>query len=803
MQATSKPDESARRDILACALAFAVTLAVYILTLAPSVLPGDAGELISASRTLSVAHPPGYPLYLMLGRVFSGIFAFGSVAYRYNLMSAVLASAVAVLLYIIARLLGAGGWAALAVAVGLATRQAWWLQATGAEVYTLNALFAAALLLMALVGGRRGARVYVLLGLAGGLAVSHHLSLVYALVAALACLIALGVRPRLNTAVLALGMLVLGVSVWLYIPIRSAQSPPLTWGETSTLEGFISHITAQGYKWRLKPPDAGARLADFAAYVRLMVTQSGIWLSALAAVGVAVSFRKWRLIIGFLLIFIFYGIHSSAYNIPDIDSHVFPSLIAMGAFAALGADFLARRLGRVHRAARPAVLIAVSVIFLANLVTLERRQDEWFAHDYAMAAVRSAQSPDSETPLIIGSGSALDYPVLYLALVEEAPARVFVIGTSSPAYAGIPADPRYLGECLEWVLEHRGAAEVALIGPAPPVVAGYDTEICGMVYTLARAGRECPPPGSMDVRGRDGDSRDYNSRLLSGTYYLHNAVWYLAQGDTASARKSIDSAVARAYDDVGTHTHASRLFMQLGSPRDAFRTAQEAVAIDPDFFEAHDALATLYYMGGSIDQAIAGYEKALEGNPNPAPVYSNLGNAYSKKRDYGTAIYYYREALRLDSSTVNAHIGLGIALAYTGNPDLGLEHLRTARELQPLSPYPYHSEATVLMGLDRYDEAIAAIRAGRGVAPGDANLLSDMGLALLRTDAPDSAAAYLELALEANPQLMIARGNLAVAYERMGDAARARDEYRKYLESAPPGPSRERAAEALRRLGEP
>ncbi len=800
---TGRPDAGARPDIIACVCIFFVTLLIYIVTLAPSVLPGDAGELIAASRTLSVAHPPGYPLYLMLGRIFSSIFAFGSVAYRYNLMSAVLASVLTAFVYLVARGLGAGRWAGVVVALGLATREAWWLQATGAEVYTLNAVFVTALLLIALAGARRGDSVLVLMGLAGGLAVSHHLSLVYALAAAVIGLLVSGVRPRLNAVVVALLFLMLGLTVWLYIPIRSAQAPPLTWGETSTLDGFISHITAQGYKWRVKPLEAGARLADFGAYLRLMFAQGGLWLSALALLGLAVSIKRWRLLAGALLVFVFYGVHSAAYNIPDIDSHVFPALITVGVFAALGAGFLIERLARLNRAAGPAVLAGVSLIFVTNLVSLERRHDAWFAHDYAMAAVESARDESAPEPLLIGSGSALDFPLLYVSLVENAPARVFVLGSSNPRAAGLPAGPRNVDECVQWFVEALGPADLALVGPVPPVVAGYDADICGMVYALESEGRECLPPERFEVRGRDGDRRDYNSRLLSGTYHLHLARWCIAAGDTAGARASVGAAVAAAGDDAGTHIYASRLLLELGSPRESFLMAERAVAIDPDFFEAHDMLASLYYMGGNVDLAITEYEKALRGNPNPAPMYSNLGNAYSRKRDYTTAMHYYREALSRDNATVNAHIGLGIALAYTGNPDLGIEQIRTARDIQPHSPHPYHSEATVLMGLGRCDEAFGAVRAGLEVAPDDANLLSDMGLAFLRTDEPDSAIRYFERALEASPLLLTARGNLAVAYERTGDGARARETYRKYLETAPPGTARDQAQAALGRLEGP
>jgi tetratricopeptide (TPR) repeat protein len=800
MKKASLSSSLGRRDALICALLFVVTLAVYLWALPRSLLPGDAGELISASRTLSVAHPPGYPLYLMLGRVFSWVFALGSVAYRYNLMSAVLASVVAAMLYLNARLLGAGLWVAVAVVAGVATRPAWWLQATGAEVYTLNALFVAALMIAVLVGAKRGDRLLVLIGILGGLALSHHLSLVYALVAAVAGLLLIGVRPRLNAVALCVLMFLVGLTVWLYIPVRAAQTPPLTWGDTASFKGFVSHITAQGYKWRLKPFEPGPRLGDLVDYVRLMFRQAGLWLSALALLGAVVSYRRWRLLAVPVLVYALYGLHTAAYNIPDIDSHVFPALLAVGVLAALGADFLAARLARMHKAARIAVPAAVTLIFAADLISFEPRQDEWFAHDYAMAAIESADGAAEGRPLIIGSGSALDFPVLYFSLVESAPADVFLLGVSNAACAGLPGNTRYLDDCVESALENRPARDLALIGPVPSGVAGHTTQICGMVYVLDGSDRDCIPPARYQVRGRNGDSRDFNSRLLGGTYNLHQARYCLAQGQTDSARVYIGLAVEAAYDDAGTLIYASRLFLEAGSPAEAFRMAERAVEVDPDFFEAHSMLASICYLGGNIDRAISEYEKALKGNPNPAPAYSNLANAYSRKGDYATAIKYYREALRLDERTVNAHIGLGIGLARTGDPDLGLQHLRTAREMQPDSPNPYHSEANVLIGLDRYDEAIKVIGEGLSAVPGDAALLADMGLARLRTGEPDSAAHYLELALDADPNLLAARGNLAIAYERAGDLARAREQYRKYVQTAPPGPARDRAAAALEAL---
>src|ERR1051325_5016409 len=72
-----------------------LSLLSYLFTLAPTIVGGDSGELVTAVATLGVPHPPGYPLYCLLGHLFTLLVPFGSVAYRVNLFSAVAAAATA------------------------------------------------------------------------------------------------------------------------------------------------------------------------------------------------------------------------------------------------------------------------------------------------------------------------------------------------------------------------------------------------------------------------------------------------------------------------------------------------------------------------------------------------------------------------------------------------------------------------------------------------------------------------------------------------------------------------------------
>ena len=67
----------------------------------PTITGDDSGELVSAAYTLGIAHPPGYPLWCMLGKLFTIIVPYGSIAWRVGFMSAFFGATTAALLCLI------------------------------------------------------------------------------------------------------------------------------------------------------------------------------------------------------------------------------------------------------------------------------------------------------------------------------------------------------------------------------------------------------------------------------------------------------------------------------------------------------------------------------------------------------------------------------------------------------------------------------------------------------------------------------------------------------------------------------
>ena len=128
-------------------LVFWAALLVYGSGAARTAQGGDAGEFMTLAALGGVAHPPGYPLFTALLRLFGAI-PIGGVPWRASMVSATLAAGALALLHATVRDRvgsGAAGWVA-AGSLGLSL--SFWQYATVAEVFAGGAFTAALLLLV-------------------------------------------------------------------------------------------------------------------------------------------------------------------------------------------------------------------------------------------------------------------------------------------------------------------------------------------------------------------------------------------------------------------------------------------------------------------------------------------------------------------------------------------------------------------------------------------------------------------------------------------------------------------------------
>ncbi len=173
---------------------FLVSFVVYFRTLAPTASFWDCGEFITCSYLLGVPHPPGAPLYLLIGRLFTMIPFAADIGYRVNLFSA-LASGLTIMLTFLSIVQFIKLWrgepketedrwlvygSALVGALTFAFTDTFWFNAVEAEVYAISMLFTAGVVYLALLwwekADERGSDRYLLfIAYLFGLAIGVHL----------------------------------------------------------------------------------------------------------------------------------------------------------------------------------------------------------------------------------------------------------------------------------------------------------------------------------------------------------------------------------------------------------------------------------------------------------------------------------------------------------------------------------------------------------------------------------------------------------------------------------------------------
>ncbi len=325
-----------RSTALAFTLVFLCALVLYASTAAPSLTwahdSADGGDLITAAVTNGVPHPPGYPTYVTIGQVIARV-RIGDVAHRFNLFSAVcMALAAGLTAASLLRLMPSSTIATEGVAIVASlyfvTAPMVWGQATVAEVHALNACFVALVAYLSAPGVFRREFVsparLTLAAWLWGVALGNSIT-----AAALAPLVIVagwrsGISLRQSGQAGSLSFRSLlpaiaflaGLSVYLLIPLRAAQLPPVNWGNATSLDRFLALVTAEmyhGYALSTPPAELFARLT---AGAQLIVTQYGWPGVILGATGLYYALvspnKNWRWLAATIALYLVFALTYSA-----------------------------------------------------------------------------------------------------------------------------------------------------------------------------------------------------------------------------------------------------------------------------------------------------------------------------------------------------------------------------------------------------------------------------------------------------------------------------------------------------------
>ena len=300
---------------------------VFVTTLAPGLTwangGSDGGDLIAAAATGGIAHPTGYPLYLLLARLFQFL-PLGSLAFRTNLMSALVTALAAALVYsIVTAFLSTSRpvqyWpAGMAAGMAFGLAPLIWSQAVITEVYALQAFLVVLVLYLyafakpVQASESEQSRLSRWRGLVLGLAMGNHVTSILLVPVAL-LLGSVHSQPepdgtphagrswfrslKFDAASLRkqLACFVLGLSLYLIIPLRALTHPPVNWGNAVTPERLWWLVSGQLYQSYYLEFTLAGLWERIQAWAALLLEQFGLPGLVLGLIGLAVFGSRSRL----------------------------------------------------------------------------------------------------------------------------------------------------------------------------------------------------------------------------------------------------------------------------------------------------------------------------------------------------------------------------------------------------------------------------------------------------------------------------------------------------------------------------
>jgi tetratricopeptide (TPR) repeat protein len=563
---------AASSERLQAAILTGVVFVLYALGAAPTIYVGDSGELVAAVHTLGIPHPSGYPLYVMLGKLWTVLVPVGSIAYRMSLFSAAAAAVAVGLLYLLGRRLQLAPAAAATGALLLAVSPSFWGEANVQRVYTLNAVFVVLAVMTALAWrvSRRDATLWAAFFLCG-LGATTHMSTGTAAVAV--AIFAVSVEPRLLRRpwvwVGAAAALAVGLLPYLYLYVRARMGPRLNWGNPETLPALLNVVLRRGYwdrRYLEGPADLLVIYGDYLWSFGVELMWGG---ALLAAAGAILGFRRgWPVLLPLLVMAgngIVLSLHGSRTDLFVWHRYYIPSYAMAALLAAWGTHLLLERLPRLRwLPALPLLLVVVGLVMGYREFDRSRYR---IAEDFSRKVLHSLP-PGAH---LAATDDNILFVLIYLHLVESVRPDVDLImqggGSASlpPLRFNPDSDPLFFTHHPNWP-----AGELQVV----PM---------GLTFQVIRAGRPRPPalvPEPLDGARDPRVPKDYLTENLIGYFHYMLGVTYQGIDWPRAQREFEEAARAAPHDDV--------LFFNLG---------------------------LIYTGSGLYDEALAAFERSHAANP--------------------------------------------------------------------------------------------------------------------------------------------------------------------------------------------
>ncbi|MFQ6091242.1 MAG: protein O-mannosyl-transferase family [bacterium] len=781
----NRADRDGPRTTLIGALLFLLTFGVYNLTLCPTVYWYDSGELISACFNLGIAHPTGYPLYTILGRVFS-LLPLGDTAFRVNVMSAFFGALTVVTIYLVVKALISTLWQqeqrcgdhgrltwcgievpAITASLTYAFSPLFWTQTAMAEVYTLHTFLIALLILSLLLWARSSTvssrflqnrvsneagqqaewkeKHLYLFSFLLGLSLGHHLTTLLFVPAFFFFIVAEDVRILKRAKVLApaLIFLLFGLSVDLYLLVRARLDPLQNWGDPETwgrLKDVVTGVEIRARPTRYAPHSIGELFTLLGQQFLL----PGI---VLGTVGIFSTIRKARTLFIFFLLFFAGMVLYILRNYDFLEDQYLPVFLVFALWIGIGTKELISSVAYHLFGGNPGVRGFISAVIFGLVLALPF---SLFALNYRSTDKSRLRVAQHYGELILNN---LDPESLLLSEDSNIPLLLYYFQRAEGRRPDVANIYLFLME-FDWYRRQLTARFPKIFVPILS-----DHIVDRIIEKNVRAHPVYYVPFSKEVNVDIG-------RLIP------RGLLFQIQSERAIPSKS----------EIGEHFRTQdRFYRSFRGPLDG--TSRDILT------QLHGTMGLYFERIGLEDEALKEYTRALEIDSLNPGVHYDLGSFAMGRGNFREAAGYFKRVLELEPSNVNTHYLLGRCYAQIGELSRAIGEMERVVRSEPSEPLP-HLELGALYGqMGETGRAIEQFEQALKEDPHNADILYNLGVAEAKSGRLEAAIGYLEQAEREDSNSVELSYALASSYAEKKDYAKALHYFQRSLRLGGPNPS--------------
>ena len=673
-------------------ITFLLIFGTYLYTLCPTISTGDSGEFCAASVILGLSHSPGYPLYSLLGKIFTLSIPFGNLAYRINLLSAVFSC---LSLLLIGKMLlqfgknnnGSTLFEKITVIISLiilALSPALWKTSIQAEVFTLNIFFIALIVYFSVSSLPLLIKLYMVFFLTG-LGIGNHLTLVLVIPGLALFLYSIikknnyslsGLLSAKHIAGCILFFLI-GYSVYLYLPVRANKAPALNWGNPVTVQKFWRVFTRADYGTlsltvgEKMARSASSTIQQLGRFIKGSSNQYGIIGFLTGLLGIYYGMKKHRhlsimLLTTWLLagpgFFLLSNLPFTAESEGILERFFIIANIPFIFFIFFGIMYLSEINGISSALKKPAITLLLILLILSNTAknwSSANWRGYYLTYDYGKNMLKTM--PPGAVFFMDG-GDDTFYSLSYLCFAQKQRTDVELHDRGGLVFKSVYGDDFRQIPKEEKELR-RQSTEKTYTGYKPLLYSTFNKNLLPE-YTLVQQG----------ILYRVKDSRfPFNETNLFDFYSLRSM--YTGYEDYRSR------ALVPVYPYFLALIQKNNLYLSYFSY--AYTNWQEVSWLKSNMLIELQQRAYKMFTENKPDTAINYYRKIIVINPDDLSSYTNLGVVYEKENDLSSAKQVYSQIIASHPEHADAYYNLGVIYWKENNWNKVIENYKKVLELNP------------------------------------------------------------------------------------------------------------------------